>query len=205
MQHQTIPPLAQTGVKAFGRPDSIRAGGRTAWFTGLSGAGKSTLTQALAVRMSHYGLPTCIVDGDDLRLGLNRDLGFSLEDRSENVRRAAEVARLLNKQGVFVAVALISPLAEHRSVARRIVGDENFYEIYVKCDVRTCASRDVKGLYARALRGEIAEFTGISSPYDEPEAPDLRIDTAVDCVSKGVDDLCGLLLGEPRRASLHRA
>jgi adenylyl-sulfate kinase len=157
-------------------------GVRTIWLTGLSGAGKSTLARALG---------WAVIDGDDLRRGLCSDLGFSPADRAENVRRAAHVARILNDAGVDVVVALISPLRAHRALAREIVG-AGFREAFVKAPLAVCEARDPKGLYARARRGELADFTGVSAPYEEPEAPDLTLDTSTLTVEECVQRLIAL-------------
>lgn len=149
----------------------------TWWLTGLSGSGKSTLAQVLVPMLRQQGRPACIVDGDQLRSGLSRDLGFSPEDRSESVRRAAEIARLLNQQGIAAVVAMISPMAAQRALARQLIGDSRFIEVHVRTPLSVCEQRDPKGLYARARRGEIPLFTGVSADYEVPEQPDLVIDT----------------------------
>ncbi len=150
---------------------------RVIWFTGLSGAGKSTLARALACKFLQRGQRSILLDGDALRDGLCNDLAFSPKDRRENLRRAAEMARLVVAQGIPCVAAFISPAQEDRQMIRRIVGTHRFSEIYVKCDLAVCEARDVKGLYRRARAHEIANFTGISSPYEPPEAPDLIVNT----------------------------
>ncbi|KLU27812.1 adenylylsulfate kinase [Caballeronia mineralivorans PML1(12)] len=150
--------------------------GRVLWLTGLSGAGKSTLAYGLKHHLDSQGIQSVVLDGDALRTGLNVDLGFSVEDRAENVRRVTEVARLFQQAGFIVITALISPLHAQREAARRTIGD-GFFEIYVDARLAVCEARDPKGLYARARRGEIQEFTGLSSPYEKPIAADLVIDT----------------------------
>jgi len=145
------------------------------WFTGLSGSGKSTLANAIERRLAALGQHTYILDGDNIRHGLNRDLGFTQDARVENVRRVAEVARLMADAGLIVLVAFISPFRNERQVARDIAGDIKFREIYVSTPLETCEARDPKGLYKRARRGEIANFTGIDSPFEEPENPDFAI------------------------------
>lgn len=149
---------------------------KTLWFTGLSGSGKSTLANELEIRLTAMGKHTMLLDGDNIRMGLNRDLGFSEEDRTENIRRIAEVAKLMNDAGLIVLTSFISPFKKDRELARSIIG-EDFVEIYVCTPLEECERRDVKGLYKRARNGEIAEFTGISSPYEEPEQPEIQIDT----------------------------
>lgn len=157
-------------------PPTVRQPGLTIWITGLSGAGKSTIAAAFAVDLHKTGHRICVLDGDTLREGLNRNLGFSVADRNENVRRTAEVARLMNEAGMDAIAALISPFADDRAMAKKIVGSDRFVEVYVNAALAACERRDAKGLYARARRGEIAEFTGIGSPYETPQAPDLEID-----------------------------
>lgn len=149
----------------------------TLWFTGLSGAGKSTLANALEKRLVALGRHTMLLDGDNVRLGLSRDLGFKEQDRIENIRRTAEVARLMNDAGLVVLTAFISPYARDREEARRIVG-EAFVEVYVSAPLAACEARDVKGLYRRARAGEIPNFTGVSGPYEAPLSPEVSIDTS---------------------------
>lgn len=149
------------------------------WLTGLSGAGKSTIAKSLRLRAIAAGVPVAILDGDDIRRGLSQGLGFGQADRRENIRRIAEVARLLSDQGLVVIVAAVSPMRELRALARNIIGAA-FREVYVSAPLATCERRDVKGLYARARRGEVTKFTGISDAYEAPLQPDLVIDTS-DC------------------------
>jgi bifunctional enzyme CysN/CysC len=147
------------------------------WFTGLSGSGKSTVANLVDRKLHAMGRHTFILDGDNLRHGLNRDLNFTDVDRIENVRRAAEVARLMADAGLIVLVALISPFRQERALARRIAGDVPFVEAFVDADLATCERRDPKGLYAKARQGKIPNFTGIGSPYERPETPDITLDT----------------------------
>lgn len=149
---------------------------KTVWFTGLSGSGKSTLANALEKRLVAMGRHTMLLDGDNIRMGLNKDLGFTETDRVENIRRIAEVAKLMNDAGLIVLTAFISPYQRDRENAREIIG-EDFLEVYVSTPVEECERRDVKGLYKKARKGEIPNFTGISSPYEAPETPDVEIDT----------------------------
>jgi bifunctional enzyme CysN/CysC len=148
---------------------------RTYWFTGLSGSGKTTLALALSERLEARGTRTFLLDGDGLRTGLNSDLGFSAKDRAENVRRVAEVAKLLNEGGATVLVSLISPYASDRARARAIVGSEKFVEVFVDVSLETCEGRDPKGLYKKARSGELPVFTGVTAPYERPERPELRL------------------------------
>ncbi len=160
----------------------------TLWFTGLSGAGKSTLANALEIKLAAMGKHTMLLDGDNIRMGLNRDLSFSDEDRTENIRRIAEVAKLMNDAGLIVLTSFISPFKQDRELARSIIG-EDFVEIHVSTSLEECERRDVKGLYKKARAGEIAEFTGISSPYEAPENPDIQIDTGKCSVDAAIDQL----------------
>ncbi len=145
----------------------------TIWLTGLPASGKSTLAQLLATRLRAQGHAVVVLDGDVVRAGLSRDLGFSAADRSEQSRRVAHVARLLNSSGVIAIAALISPLASVRAHARHIHGALPFLEVWVRCPLAVCEQRDPKGMYAKARRGEIADFTGVSGPYEEPAAADV--------------------------------
>ena len=149
----------------------------TIWLTGLSGAGKSTLAYELEHLLLDQGHPSFVLDGDNVRHHLNRDLGFTADDRRENIRRTAEVARLMNEAGLFVVTAFISPLREDRQLAREIIGADRFVEVHVSTCMSVCESRDPKGLYARARAGEIAHFTGVSAPYEPPLQPDIAVDT----------------------------
>ena len=150
--------------------------GFTIWFTGLSGAGKTTISDIVAPALREKGLKVEVLDGDVVRTNLSKGLGFSKEDRDTNIRRIAFVADLLSRNGVGVITAAISPYAEIRDEAREMMGDR-FLEIYVKASVETCAERDVKGLYEKAFKGEIKEFTGVSDPYEAPESPALVLET----------------------------
>ena len=156
-----------------------RAGHKAAvlWFTGLSGSGKSTLSHAVEHRLYEMGVRTFVIDGDNVRHGLCRDLGFSLQDRSENIRRVGEVAKLFAEAGVFALTGFISPLREDRQKVRDLMPEGDYIEVYCRCSLETCEERDVKGLYKRARAGEIPDFTGISSPYEEPESAEIVVDT----------------------------
>jgi bifunctional enzyme CysN/CysC len=148
------------------------------WLTGLPGAGKSTIARALELRLHAQGRHSYLLDGDQLRTGLNRDLGFTPADRDENVRRAAEVAKLLLDAGLVVVCAFISPYRTQRRMARALMAPGEFLEVYLDAAMDVCEARDPKGHYAKARRGEIADFTGINGSYEAPEAPELRLDTA---------------------------
>lgn len=148
------------------------------WFTGLSGAGKSTLAHAVEEELHQRGCHTFVLDGDNVRHGLCGDLGFSEQDRKENIRRVGEAAKLFVEAGVIVLTAFISPFREDRERVRKLIGAADFIEIYCHCPLEMCEERDVKGLYKKARQGLIKDFTGISSPYEIPEHPELSIDTA---------------------------
>ncbi len=147
------------------------------WFTGLSGSGKSTIANAVSKKLFDLGIQNYVLDGDNIRHGLNKDLGFSVEDRIENIRRIGEVAKLFVDSGQFVLTAFISPFAQDRQLVRNLVEKDEFIEIYVKCPLEECERRDPKGLYKKARNGEIRDFTGIDSPYEAPVSPELILET----------------------------
>lgn len=159
------------------------------WFTGLSGSGKSTLADNLEKKLFEKGILTFNLDGDNIRAGLNRDLSFSDADRKENIRRIGEITKLLIDSGIIVLTAFISPFRDDRKAVKELIGKENFVEIFVKCSLEICEDRDVKGLYSKARAGEIKNFTGIDSPYEPPENPELIIDTTKEDVNDSVDKL----------------
>lgn len=164
------------------------------WFTGLSGSGKSTIAIALERELHKRGLLCRILDGDNIRSGINNNLGFSAEDRVENIRRIAEVSKLFIDTGVITIAAFISPNNELREMASTIIGKENFLEIYVNTPIEECERRDVKGLYAKARKGEIKDFTGVSAPFEAPEHPALSLDTSVLSLEESVNKLLELIL-----------
>ncbi|WP_261129020.1 adenylyl-sulfate kinase [Bacillus sp. Marseille-Q3570] len=163
------------------------------WFTGLSGSGKSTLANAVDWKLHGKGLRSYVLDGDNIRHGLNSGLGFSVEDRQENIRRIGEVAKLFVDSGQFAITAFISPFQADRDRVREMVEADEFIEVYVKCPLDECETRDPKGLYEKARKGEIPEFTGVSSPYEEPEAPELVIETNRYSVEECADQVIGYL------------
>jgi bifunctional enzyme CysN/CysC len=163
------------------------------WFTGLSGSGKSTLANALEVELHGRGLRTYVLDGDNIRQGLNKDLGFTEADRVENIRRIAEVAKLMMDAGLVVMTAFISPFRRERDMARELVGAENFVEVYVSTPLEVCEQRDVKGLYRKARAGQIPNMTGINSPYEPPEHPDYETRGGGKTTAEVVQDLARLL------------
>ena len=164
------------------------------WFTGLSGSGKSTLANAVNVALHKNGYSTYVLDGDNIRHGLCKDLGFSDVDREENIRRIGEVSKLFLDAGIIVLTAFVSPFRVDRDNARSLVGENDFIEIYCSADLEVCEKRDTKGLYAKARNGEINDFTGISSPYEDPQFPELKIDTGNLDIDKCVEIVTNLLV-----------
>jgi len=164
------------------------------WFTGLSGSGKSTLANAVNVALHNNGYSTYVLDGDNIRHGLCKDLGFSDRDREENIRRIGEVSKLFLDAGIIVLTAFVSPFRIDRNNARSLVGENDFVEIYCSADLGICETRDTKGLYAKARKGAIKDFTGISSPYEEPQSPELKIDTGNLEIDACVDMVTNLLV-----------
>lgn len=163
------------------------------WFTGLSGSGKSTLAHAVEEQLYQIGLNTFVLDGDNVRHGLCADLGFSNQDRKENIRRIGETAKLLLEAGVISLTAFISPFKAERAIAKNLMPPGDFIEIYCFCPLAVCEQRDVKGLYKKARLGEIKDFTGISSPYEAPDDPDLRLDTHQLTLEQSVQQVIALL------------
>lgn len=156
------------------------------WFTGLSGSGKSTIANQLEKRLFQNGVKTFSLDGDNIRSGLNKSLTFSKEDRCENNRRIAEVAKLFLDAGIVTIAAFISPLQKDREMAKEIIGEESFFEIFVNTPMEICEKRDVKGLYQKARNGEIKNFTGIDSPYEKPQSPDVEINTESESIEDSI-------------------
>lgn len=177
----------------------LRQKGLVVWFTGISGSGKSTISIEVENELIHKGFLTYRIDGDNIRHGLCSDLGFSEEERNENIRRVTEVAALFKDVGIITLVSSISPYKKLRQFAKERVGKNNFIEIYVKASLETCINRDIKGLYKKALNGELKNFTGISSPYEEPDNPDLAIDTSVLNIDEAVDKVMEVILNTERK------
>ncbi len=167
--------------------------GVTLWFTGLSASGKSTLANEIQKRLFERGHLTYVLDGDNIRQGLNRDLGFSPQDRNENIRRIGEVANLFREVGVINLTAFISPYRADRKMARDLSSDGEFIEIFCRCSLEVCEQRDPKGLYPKARAGEIPEFTGISAPYEEPENPEIILETDKESVEESVQKVIAVL------------
>ncbi len=165
------------------REKLFKQSGVALWFTGLSGSGKSTIANAVENRLYKMGHHTYVLDGDNVRHGLNSDLGFSEEDRIENIRRLSELVRLFTDAGIIVLSAFISPFKKDRESARSLLNEGDFFEVYCRCDLSECENRDPKGLYKKARAGEIPEFTGISSPYEEPENPEIIVNTDKDSIN----------------------
>lgn len=163
------------------------------WFIGLSGSGKSTLASELESRLFEKGHGTYILDGDNIRSGLNKDLDFSDAARRENIRRIGEVAKLMVDAGLITITAFISPFKEEREMVRQLVGEENYLEVFVDCPLEECEKRDVKGLYAKARKGEISNFTGINSPFEKPENPDVTVRSHEVSVAQGVDAIMKMI------------
>ncbi len=180
-------------VCAADRARLLRQAPATIWLTGLSGAGKSTIAFELERQLVARGQLAFVLDGDNVRHGLNRDIGFSPKDRSENIRRIAEVAKLFNDAGLVVIAAFISPYREDRSMARQIIGHERFIETHLCTSLDVCEGRDPKGLYKKARAGAIPEFTGISAPYEAPEHPELTLDAGHATVDESVAEIIGTL------------
>lgn len=163
------------------------------WFTGLSGSGKSTISVALEKALFNQDIKSYRLDGDNIRHGLNNNLGFSPEDRKENIRRIGEVGKLMVDAGIVTMTAFISPYEEDRQIVRNILEDDEFIEIYTKCSLEECENRDPKGLYKKARTGEIKNFTGVNAPYEEPKNPELTIDTEHETIEESVQKIINYL------------
>ncbi|HTT57335.1 MAG TPA: adenylyl-sulfate kinase [Opitutaceae bacterium] len=198
-------PRPRTGAAARGSRQARPAPrAHVIWLYGLSGSGKSTLAAGLERRLRAGGVATVLLDGDVVRAGLNRDLGFSAADRAENIRRVAEVARLFVQAGVVVVAAFITPTRALRALARGIIGASDFTAVYVEASWATCRRRDPKGLYARAGRGEVRQFTGKDAPFEPPERADLAVNTEADPVARSLARLHALV-GPRLRRRIRRA
>lgn len=189
-----IYPIFDKTLQRSDREKLLKQRGKMIWFTGLSGSGKSTLAIALERELYERGVLCQILDGDNIRTGINNNLGFSEADRTENIRRIAEVSKLFVNCGVVTIAAFISPTTAIRNMAKQIIGEDDFMEIYVSTPIEECERRDVKGLYAKARKGEIANFTGISSPFEAPENPALSLDTSVLPIEESVKQLLDTIL-----------
>lgn len=200
MKDEYIYPIFDKMQSRKDKEELLRQRGMMLWLTGLSGSGKSTVAIALERELHKRGLLCRILDGDNIRSGINNNLGFSEEDRTENIRRIAEIGKLFVDTGIITIAAFISPSNELRQMAARIIGQEDFLEIYISTPLEECEKRDVKGLYAKARRGEVKNFTGISAPFEAPEHPALSLDTSTMSLGESVNALLKLVL--PKCSSL---
>lgn len=184
-----IHPIYEKMLSRSEREKALHQKSMVLWFTGLSGSGKSTIAVGLERALFSRGYVAQVLDGDNIRDGINSNLGFSIEDRQENIRRIAEIARLYLQSGIVTICSFISPTLEIRQMAREIIGEQDFFEIFVDTPLEICEKRDVKGLYKKARAGQITGFTGIDSPYEAPATPDLRIETANQDLEDSVRDV----------------
>ena len=196
MSETNIYPIFDRMLSRQDKETLLEQRGVMLWFTGLSGSGKSTIAIALERELHKRGKLCRILDGDNIRTGINAGLTFSPEDRKENIRRIAEVGKLFVDTGIITIAAFVSPTNEVRDLARSIIGEEDFKEIFISTPIEECERRDVKGLYARARRGEVKEFTGISAPFEAPVNPALSLDTSVLSLEESVEKILQLLLGK---------
>lgn len=196
MAAENIHPIFNTILSREDKEVLLKQKGIVIWMTGLSGSGKSTLARGLEKRLHEKGFLTKLLDGDNLRSGITNNLGFSAEDRLENIRRAAEVSKLFLNCGVVTICSLISPTDDIRARAREIIGEEHFFEVFVNCPFEVCAERDVKGLYKKALNGEIKNFTGLDAPFDHPKNPALELKTDQQPLEECLDKLLNAVLTE---------
>ncbi|MEL6656774.1 MAG: adenylyl-sulfate kinase [Bacteroidota bacterium] len=200
MPTENIHPIFDRLVNREEREQRLQQKARVFWLTGLSGSGKSTIAQGVERKLFEAGYFPQVLDGDNIRSGINNNLGFSLEDRQENIRRIAEVAKLYTHSGIVVLSSFISPTRAIRQQAAEIIGPEDFLEIFVDTPLEVCEARDVKGLYAKARRGEIKGFTGIDSPYEAPTKPYLSIPTAEMSVEEAVEQVFAAVMSAIRLA-----
>ena len=175
------------------RESLLKQKGVVIWLTGLSGCGKSTIANEVAYKLHKMGKLAYVLDGDNIRHGLNKDLAFSPEDRNENIRRISEVAKLFADAGFVTLTAFISPYRKFRNFCRELTSPGRFFEVYVKASIETCEKRDTKGLYKKAKEGIIKDFTGINAPYEEPDAPELVVDTDIETVEESVEKVLTIL------------
>lgn len=201
MTAENIYPIFEKTLQREDREALLKQKGIMIWFTGLSGSGKSTLAIALEREFYKRGILCRILDGDNIRSGINNNLGFSESDRTENIRRIAEVSKLFVDCGIVTIAAFISPTNAIRRMARGIIGGRDFLEVYVSTPIEECERRDVKGLYAKARRGEIKEFTGISSPFEIPEHPFITIDTSAQSPEDSIKILLEAILPKISRTA----
>ncbi|NMM46809.1 adenylyl-sulfate kinase [Marinigracilibium pacificum] len=186
---ENIHPIFETILSKVDKENLLEQRGVVIWMVGLSGSGKSTLARGLEKRLHNEGILTMLLDGDNLRTGINKNLGFSDEDRTENIRRAAEVSKLFSQCGIVTICSLISPTNSIRKMAKEIIGEDSYLEVFVNASIEECEKRDVKGLYAKARAGEIKSFTGIDSPFEAPSSPFLEIITEGSTIEESLDKL----------------
>ncbi|MCB9181854.1 MAG: adenylyl-sulfate kinase [Flavobacteriales bacterium] len=199
-QDRHIHPIADRLLQRADKEALLGQRGCVVWMTGLSGSGKSTIAIGLERRLHEQGIFTQVLDGDNVRTGINNNLGFSEADRTENIRRIAEVAKLFAGSGVVTICCFVSPTLAIREQAKAIIGAEDFIEVFVDTPLEECERRDVKGLYAKARAGEVKAFTGISAPFEAPERPDVRLETTGQALEATIDDLYEHLLPRVRKA-----
>ncbi len=201
---ENIHPIHDKMLSRLEREMALHQKSIVLWFTGLSGSGKSTIAIALERALFSRGFVAQVLDGDNIRDGINSNLGFSLEDRRENIRRIAEVAKLYVHSGLVTICSFISPTREIRQMAKEVIGEENFYEIFIDTPIEICEQRDVKGLYKKARAGEIKGFTGIDSPYEAPAEPDLLIKTANHALEQSLEEVLEFVLEKIKPTNLNR-
>ena len=195
MTHQeNIFPVFEQLLKKSNKESLLSQKGKTIWMTGLSGSGKTTLATGLENTLHRKGFLTQVLDGDNIRTGINSNLGFSTEDREENIRRISEVSKLLVNCGVITINCFVSPLSSNRETARKIIGNENFVEIYINASLEECEKRDTKGLYKKARRGEVKDFTGVNAPFEPPLNPYLEVQTDQLSVEKSLQIILDCIL-----------
>jgi len=194
MQQSDIYPVFDKILRREDKERLLRQNSKVVWFTGLSGSGKTTLARELELRLNRNGYLTQILDGDNIRSGINSNLSFTETDRKENIRRIAEVTKLLINSGVITINAFISPTHEIRRMAMDIIGKENFIEVYVSTPFEVCEQRDTKGLYKKAREGKIINFTGLDSPFEPPEYPDVEVDTTHSTLNDSVEKILKVVL-----------
>ncbi len=191
---ENIYPIYDKMMSREEREQQLGQHGMMVWFTGLSGSGKSTVALGVERELAKRGVLCRILDGDNIRAGINSNLGFSEEDRRENIRRIAEIGKLFVQTGIVTLACFVSPTEEIRQLARTIIGDEDFNEVFVSTPLEECERRDVKGLYARARRGEVKDFTGISAPFEAPKNPAISIDTSVLPLEESVNRVVDMIM-----------
>lgn len=191
---ENIHPIFDSTLAREDKEKLLNQKGLVVWLTGLSGSGKSTIASGVEQLLHQKGILSKLLDGDNLRTGLNRNLGFSEKDREENIRRVAEVAKLFMQTGIVTICSFVSPTIKIRNAAKRVVGDVDFMEVYINASFEECAKRDVKGLYKKALAGEIKNFTGLDAPFESPSHPNIVIDTINQSVDESVTQLYNSIL-----------